>query len=239
MRPVLALPITGVLAACSACGNGDDNPDAPRPPDAAPDAGPACNGTVQFTGELIDFDSTTTQFMGVFDARFTSRDMPACTDQTAPNGRFDYMVVFDDVVADIDAPAAYLDAIVVAEKETLGAPQVISLRLFTVARAATFYQDRGLPAFDMGRAHVLVYLPVDRVGLVLDATHDAAQAGNDDDGDGAFTWTTSNTGRFVLFPNVDPAAGTATVSGALDGPLIVPVEAGKVTFAVDHNIVLP
>jgi hypothetical protein len=240
MRSAL-LALVVVSAACSCNGGGDDDADAAPPTADAPIDGPmlVCNGTTQFTGELIDFDSTTTLFMGVFDAVFTLRSMPGCTDRTAPNGRFDFQVENLDVIADIDAPPDYLDAVVIAEQEVIGSSgPVISLRLLTSTRATAFYQAQGLPAFDPTRAHVLVFSPIDRVQLAIGAAHDTAQAGNDDDGDGAFTWAAGDVGRYVLFPNVDAAQPTTSLTGDPDGALTIPLVAGQMTFVVE-NVVIP
>jgi hypothetical protein len=238
MRPV-PLALVVLLASCG-CNGGDGDPDAPpQPPDAEIDGPPqVCNGTVQFTGELIDFDSTTTQFLGVFGAAFALRSMPGCNATTAPNGRFDFQVEPIDVIADIDAPAGYLDAVVIAEEEVIGGSgPVISLRLLTTTRAPAFYTAQGL-TFDPNAAHVLVFSPVDRVQLALAAPHDAAQAASDDDGDGAFAWGAGDVGRYVLFPNVDPGQPTTSLTGDPDGALTIPLVAGQMTLVVE-NVVIP
>ena len=239
MRSAL-LALVVVSAACSCDGGGDDDADATPTPADAPIDGTmlVCNGTTQFTGELIDFDSTTTLFTGVFDARFTLRSMPGCTDSTAPNGRFDFQVENIDVIADIDAPADYLDAVVIAEQEVIGSGgPIISLRLLSTTRAPAFYTAQGL-TFNPARAHVLVFSPIDRVQLAIGATHDNAQAGNDDDGDGAFTWGAGDVGRYVLFPNVDAGQPTTSLTGDPDGALTIPLVAGQMTLVVE-NVVIP
>jgi hypothetical protein len=68
--------------------------------------------------------------------------------------------------------------------------------------------------------------------MSLDRTHDTEQAGNDDDGDGVVAWTDGASGRYVLFPNVDVAASTATVMGDPQGPKTVPIAAGKISLVV-------
>jgi hypothetical protein len=75
-----------------------------------------------------------------------------------------------------------------------------------------------------------VFLAGDRSGLTLDRQHGPPLSGNDGDGDGAFTWTAGNSGRYVLFPNVDVSSPTITLTGDLSGPHTIPVMAGKLTL---------
>ena len=55
------------------------------PIDAIDAAG--CGSDFFFTGEFVSWDSTTTTFMGVFEARWTVRGAPFRTILTNPNGR--------------------------------------------------------------------------------------------------------------------------------------------------------
>jgi hypothetical protein len=76
----------------------------------------------------------------------------------------------------------------------------------------------------------MVFLAGDRSGLTLSRPHDAPLAGDDGDGDGAFTWAAGSSGRYVLFPNVVVAGPTLTLSGDISGPHTIPVAAGKLTL---------
>jgi hypothetical protein len=214
---------TAALAGC-----GDDNPALPDARgdaaiDAAGDAGP-CGADRFVTGELVDLDSTTAQLMGVFNARFTVEGMPARTATTAPNGRFELCVPAASAMTfDVDGPGAYLDGKAYLEAEALGG-RPLSFRAYTEARGSMLY------AFDAGLGHVLVFLAGDRSDLTLDRQHGPPLSGNDDDGDGAFTWAAGNSGRYVLFPNVDVSSPTITLGGDTSGPHLIPVMAGKLTL---------
>lgn len=191
-------------------------------------AGP-CGAQRQVTGELVELDSTPAAFVGINNATLTQRGGVA-TDETPPNGRFDMCVASTtSYVFDINAPATHVDAIAYFEVEALQA-RMISFRLWTPARAATFYTSLGL-TYDPAKAHVLVFLAGDRSNLTLSGgSHDTPQAGNDDASPGTYTWAAGASGRYVLFPNVNPAASQVMVIGDLSGAHTVPVESGKITL---------
>jgi hypothetical protein len=212
------------VSACAGCG--DDHPAVPdaTATDAATDAGP-CGADRFVTGELVDLDSTTSQFMGVFNARLTLEGMPSKTATTAPNGRFELCApATSPMMFDVDAPDAYLDGKLYLEAEALGG-RPLSLRAYTQARGSMLY------AFDPNLGHVLVFLSFDGAELTLSRQHAAPLSGNDHDNDGAFTWAPGNSGRYVLFPNVDVSSPTITLSGDYAGPHTIPVMAGKLTLA--------
>lgn len=214
-----------LLCCVTACaGRGDDNPATPdAAADAPGDAGP-CGADRFVTGELVDFDSSTAQFQGVFNARFTVEGMPARTATTAPNGRFQICAPATSAITfDVDAPGDYLDGKAYIEADAPdGLP--LSFRAYTALRGSMLY------AFDANRGHVLVFLAGDRWNLTLDRPHGAPLSGNDDDNDGAFTWTAGNAGRYVLFPNVDVSSPTITLGGDYAGPHTIPVAAGTLTL---------
>lgn len=195
--------------------------------DAAVD-GPCAMGRY-VTGELVDLDSTTTALAGINNAVFTQRGGTA-TDSTSPNGRFEMCATSTTTfLFDVDAPATHVDAIAYFEVDALTA-RMISFRTWTPARAATFYTSRSL-TYDPSKAHVLVFLAGDRSNLTLaGASHDTPQAGNDDALPGTYTWAAGGSGRYVLFPNVDPTPGEVMVIGDLSGAHTVPVVAGKITL---------
>ncbi|HEY5933376.1 MAG TPA: hypothetical protein VIU61_02000 [Kofleriaceae bacterium] len=222
------LPIL-VLAAC-------DPVDPATPKDAsedAPDAIPC--GTPTLTGELIDWDSTTTAFMGIAGAT-VSLEGGATGDPTPPNGRWELCASGDPIRLVIETPGTYVDALGYVENTASGA-RALSLRSFTAARAETFYSERGL-GYDPALAHVLVFFSGDRFELALDRAHAAPQAANDDDGDGAFTWSDGPVGSYVLFPNVAVTQPTGTFTGDGSGPHTIPLVAGKLTIAAIHHVFL-
>jgi hypothetical protein len=197
----------------------------------APDAAPCVTPNV--TGELIDWDSSTTAFMGIAGAT-VSLDGAASTETTPPNGRWELCSSDDPIRIVIDTPATYVDAVGYIEADALGG-RAISLRSFTETRAASFYSERGL-GYDPALAHVLVFLSGDREEMTLDRAHAAPQAANDDDGDGTFLWDPGATGRYVLFPNVAVGQPTAMLGGdPSGGPHTIPLAAGKLTLAVIHH----
>jgi hypothetical protein len=211
-----------LLCCVTACTGYRDNPTTPT--DAPGDSGP-CGGAEQLvTGELVDFDSTTAQFQGVFNARFTLEGMPAKTATTAPNGRFELCApATKRMTFDVDAPADYLDGKAYIEAEALS-HQTVSFRAYSQLRGSKLY------SFDASRGHVLVFLAGDRSDLTLSRQHAPPLSGNDDDDDGVFTWTPGNAGRYVLFPNVDVSSPTITLDGDTSGPHTIPVIAGKLTL---------
>jgi len=229
MRLALALALTTV--ACAGCGDDGVTPDAPHADaavDATVDAG-SCTGPQAFTGELVDFDSTLTSFMGVFDAGFALRGEPGCTARTAPNGRFIMTLPASDAIVDIDAPATYVDGLVVVPQATITATGAsYSLRSFTAARADALYQSLA-QTFDVTRGHVLIFQAQQLDSFALTGTNGVTIDSADGSG-----WAPGNAARYVLFTNVEVGTGTQTLSstsGAAVGVGPLPIEAGKLTFA--------
>jgi hypothetical protein len=229
---IAAFKLVCCAAACAACGDHPASPDAST--DAPSDADP-CGADRFVTGELVDFNSTTSQFVGVFNARFTVEGMPARTSTTAPNGRFELCApATSAMIFDVEAPGAYLDGKAYIEASALGGFYPVSFRALTQASASTLYP------FDVNRGHVLVFHTGDGIGLSLSRAHDPALAGNDHDRDGAFTWAAGQDGRYVLFPNVDVSSPTVTLLGDVTtGPHEIPVAAGKLTLVAILFVVLP
>jgi hypothetical protein len=194
------------------------------------DAPAVCpGGGVFVSGDLVDWDSTSASFLGVFDAKLSlpGSSMPLLS--TPPNGRIETCVpaVFP-LRFDLDAPADYLDGTLVIQREALTSLRPLNLRSITLARAGSFFTGRGL-TFDPNRAQVVVFLAGDLAQVALDRAHDAVQAGNDGAQPGTVVWTAGDTGRYVLFPNVDTAQPTAMLTG-LAVPLSVPLAPGKLTL---------
>jgi hypothetical protein len=184
-------------------------------------------------GTLLELDSMTAQPMPVAGAHIIAGAAIDAAAFTAGDGGFALCVpAADPVVMELDAPAGYLDGTIYIES----AYEDIDLTLRTLgeARAATFYAERSL-TYQGSKAHVLALNQFDRGQLTLDRAHDAAQAG-DDDGGGGLAWSTTDEGRYVLFPNADTGAATATLSEppALPDAIkdhMVPIAAGKLTIA--------
>jgi hypothetical protein len=225
----------GVLVALAACGHGQTPTmgDDDMIVDAAffPDAGDPCPGGFTFlSGELVDWDSANPGvFVGIFQALLTPPGQQMPIESTPPNGRLDICVpTGNPIVLDVDNPDDYLDGQMLVAQDALQGFIPISFRGIKKSRAQTFYQELGL-TFDATKAQVVVFLAGDRASVSLDRTHAAVQAGNDDAQPGTFAWAAGDTGRYVLFPNIDVAQPTGTVTAA-DGTHIVPLVAGQLTM---------
>ncbi len=222
----------------AACPGPTATPDAPPEiPDApgTPDAG-ACGDKSYYTAAIEDWDSSETDFHGVFGAQWTNLAAPAETASTAPNGRIELCLTRPTPAADldleVDLPGDYLDAYVVAQPADFVVPQnVLVARGITATRAAEVYTSAG-STFDAAAGHLLMYFPVDRVAMTLDAAPDFTLAGNDDDGDGAYTWAlgdASSAGRYLLFGNIPLQGGALTITGPAGAELTVDLLPGGLT----------
>lgn len=223
---VLASLALTLAAACS-----DDAPATDAAVDAPPDAGldaPGCGADVFLTGEYVDWDSTTTDFHGVFEARWTVRGPDATrTILSNPNGRVELCIV-PSAVSIIDVTkTGYLPGVFVADPAVyLPAGPTFSSRGLTTSRANTFYESLAI-VFDPTKAHVLVHQHAPQaIALTGGGTAFAVDNGDDT------TWTAGSTGGLVLFANVDVGTGTATLSapGSFVGPTTLPLVAGTLTM---------
>jgi hypothetical protein len=220
------LPI--VLAACEHGQtppgmDGGDNPDGGTP---------ACGKESLIGGELIDWDSSDADFLGIANATISLRfDPSSFSTTTPPNGRIELCGRPDlPLEFAIDAPGDYLDGTLAIERDVALSGEAISLRMFTAARAATFFSEHGL-IFDPNKAQVVVLMTADRAALSIDAAHDTALAGNDDLGGAEVTWSAGTSGRYVLFPNVDVADSSVTITGDLmSGPRAAPIAPGTLSL---------
>lgn len=217
----------------AACGPGNDTPDAGAA-DAAvdaspPDAGRCPTGQSFFTAEHLDWDSSDAAFLGVFDAAWTSADDPSQTDATSPNGRVE--LCLDDPAPvrrlNVEAPGAYLDAIVVLRDVDFEGPELLSARTPTAAQLTTLLEGSGVD-LDPADGHLLVYFPIDTAPQTITGTPEltlqASLAA------GAPTWTEGNQGSYVLFANLAPGTITMAALTGLSLPLDVPIEASKLTI---------
>jgi hypothetical protein len=227
-----------LLVAFGACSDSPASPDARLPDalpadalpadapaqDAAADASAGCTG-IRFTGEYVDWDSSSSPFCGIFGAEFA---VPGGGERqtTAPNGRFDICIPDAPVtLVDITPPAAAstcsmppaaytIAGIAVANKAVITAGGAWSGRAFVPARQAV----------DSTKAQVFVHVNGTPVAVSIGAAHESSQART------SGTWAAGNTGEEVFFLNVDPGTGTTdlTAAGAIGtGP--IPLVAGKVT----------
>ncbi len=223
---VLACVIVAGLAGCSDDSSG--TPDAAEP-DATGDSG-LCGATgVFFTGELLDFDSTSASFSGINDATLTVRGDATKTDQTAPNGRFELCLSDEpSVIVDVTPSAAsgYIPGIAVVSKEVASSGGY-SMRSFTTTRGMAGF------GFTSSKAQVFVHV----AGVARDITISAAI-----ERAYSFTGTTwdagNNRGTNVLLANVNPAGGSTKINipSVAGLPDEIPLEAGKLTFVVVRSL---
>jgi hypothetical protein len=189
-----------------------------------------CGTNLNFTGELVDADSTTASFCGVNGATLVGGGVMGTT---PPNGRFQICIPRMGVTnltltppgtasGCSSMPGTYtMGAIAVANPATILAGGFWSGRLITMQRLATL-----VPGLDAAKAHVIVHVDGQQRGVAILATHGTAQAFN------GSTWAAGESGTDVLFPNVDVASGstTLTVVGGAIGTGLIPLQAGKLTL---------
>lgn len=189
----------------------------------------SCGDLLNFTGELVDADSTSATFCGVNNAMLDG----AAMDNTSPNGRFAMCIPAmgtsnltltppGTASSCSNMPGTYtLPAIVVANPATIRAGAFWSGRLITMQRMATL-----VPSFDAAKAHVMVHVEGQKRAVAILATHGAAQSFN------GTSWGAGEMGNDVLFPNVDVANGSTmlTVVGGAIGTGSIPLQAGKLTL---------
>jgi hypothetical protein len=224
-----ALVASGALA-LGACGNGDNQPDAP--PDTPP--GP-CGAEMFFTGELVDWDSTDANFCGVFNSRLTRRGAQSPSDMTAPNGRFELCVpreaqLLVDVMHSTTASGCVgvtgsypVRAVLVAQQAVVDRGAAFSARAMTELRQTGMFTQVG-EAYNAARAQLVVHVVGTPRAVSISSTHATAQRY-----DGA-AWAAGDTGREVFFPNVDPGPTQITVAGGAVGTGMVTLEADAFTY---------
>src|SRR5688572_20016604 len=193
----------------------------------------SCGDQLNFTGELVDWDSSTASFCGVNNAQL---DGGGAMDNTAPNGRFEMCIPRSGVTNVTITPPATpsgctgqpgtyaIPAIGVANSATILAGGFWSGRIFTSARQATLATG---VTFDPAKAHVIVHVDGAARGVAIAATHATAQAYS------GTAWAAGESGKDVYFPNVDvpPNGSTAlSVVGVAIGTGSIPLQAGKLTM---------
>jgi len=187
---------------------------------------------LMFTGEYVDWDSTDTGFFcGIFQATFAVHGDATRTNLTNPNGRFTLeLAPAQTTQIEITPPTAQSECsqpkstynvpgIMIADASVIAGGQMISARSFTVDKAPSV-------GYDSSKAQVLVHVDGTPRAVAITGTHQPAEAF-----DGT-TWAAGDTGVNVYFPNLDPAAGTTTISttGTALGTGTVPVAAGTFTY---------
>jgi hypothetical protein len=177
-----------------------------------------CAPEMTFTGELVEWTSTDTAFMGVPNATFSQGGVSA---KSAPNGRFSMCIPAMNGVVDIEPAAAQtrLNGTVVVNRLVLGLQPLQSYRGLPMTEATSL----GLsPA--MG--HVFVH--VDGAARTV-STSGAAAIQKHFDG---AAWVDGNAGENVFLGNIDAQLTTTlTISGgdSLGGGEI-PLTAGEITY---------
>lgn len=221
-----------LLIALVGCEHGQTPPMDPPSDGFVPvDTTSVCGRDTPIQGELIDWDSSDNDFLGVFQASITQDGDPSVAVSTPPNGRLEFCANGTLPLAfTFDGPADYLDGTITIDANvptTLLRP--LSFRAITATRAASFFTERGL-TFDPDKAQVIVVQTGDASALTLTGTHGTAQQGIDPNVDGNIQWSAGSSGRYVLFPNVTPSATGVQLGGDPLGPRTVPAVAGQVSL---------
>lgn len=211
-----------LLLAVAACGDDGGSKDA-----AITDGQP-----LTFTGEYVDWDSTDTGFFcGIFQATFAVHGDPSRTNTTNPNGRFTLELAPAQITqVDITPPTGQSECsqpkstydvpgIIIADASVIASGQMVSARSFTVDKAP-------MVGYDTTKAQVLVHVDGTPRAVSITGMHQPAEAFD------GMMWAAGDTGVNVYFPNVDPAAGTTTISttGSALGTGTFPIAAGTFTY---------
>ena len=195
----------------------------------------SCGDRINFTGELVDWDNDTT-FCGINEALFQVQgDGPQ--DNTAPNGRFESICIADQavVILDVTPPtgnsmcsvpsSSYpMAGIAVANRDVIRAGAFFSVRNFTTARRDTFFTQAG---FSFAPALAQVFVHVHGTPRAVSSARRMRPPRPSPAPPGA-----PATPAEVFFPNVDPSAGSTTLSvaGGAIGTGTIPLVGGKFTY---------
>jgi hypothetical protein len=227
---LLGLAVFVVSGAC--CSSSPKKPDAQidSPPDSPPDAF-SCPASRFFTGEYVDWDSTTNTFCGINQATFQVTGDATRIDHTNPNGRFQLCLAVPQATrVDITPPTTPSECLVptstytmpgltIADPAVIATGELFSLRDFTVARQATL----GV-TLDAAKGHVFVHVDKTAQPVSLSASSDPGQAWS------GTAWAAGTQGSNVFFSNVTAGTTTVSMTGGAVGTGSVPVEAGKITY---------
>jgi len=202
------------FVAFAACGDsgGDGGIDATSADPCAP--------KLSFTGEYLDWDSTSA---GINGATFVWPTAPITMDVTAPNGHFEMCIPAEDGFVQVFpmSGSEYVEGIVAVDRDSLSLLPVQSYRSFTLARAAEL-------GFDADRAHVFVHVVGDARTVRTAAPAGLMQTFANG------VWSPGNTGTDVYLGNIT-ILGLDTVldisGGNYLGPTHIPLSAGVLTYA--------
>lgn len=220
------------LALSLVTGCGDDGGKAV---DAAIDT-PAAN--TAYTGEVVDWDESDTNFCGVFGAKLTVHTDATRTDATNPNGRFNLMIAAGpSTQIDVVPPTTMsqcasgiglyqLPGIMIIGDAVLATGKPSSYRMIGAARIAPFFSGLGATAYDPSKAIVFVHIEGTPAVAALTGTHDTPLAWS------GTTWSKSNVGVDVVFPNVTPGTAGVSFQDLTNGigATMVPAVAGAITY---------
>lgn len=232
-----------IALALTACGHNPASVDAAldAAPDGSPDAIPdaaGCGEKLHFTGQYLDWNSTTSMFKGLGGATWTVRGDAAQTDVTNPNGRIELCVsrTANSVIDAVDTanPLDYLAGVFVVDPNVFVADgSFFTAKNLTVDDAAAFYQATFGTSFDASKGHLLVQKLETPIPLTSSLGGTSAAVDNAND----VTWTLGNAGGLVLFANIDLSSGSqTTLSSATPfvGPTSIQLEPGKLVMTTIH-----
>ena len=233
-----ALLALSSLLIVSACGGGDAKPDAAAhdaAADATNDAG-KCGSDVQLVGEFVDWDSSDSQFCGIFQATWQVHNDPTRVIHTAPNGRIQLCLArSSSTQIDITQPTDPSQCSQPAATYTLPGIAIVSQAV--IATGAT-YSARSFTTSEIRALGVTIDPNKGQVFVHVDGSPRAVTITSLDSDTLAFdgaTWTHGNTGVNVFFANVDLTANSTAIQipNAV-GTGAVPLSAGTITYTTVH-----
>lgn len=234
-RVSLAALAAAALAGCSDSGGTAKDASTDVPTDSM------CGAGTFFTGEIIDWDSTTAKFCGVYNSILTVAGQSAAGDMSNPNGRFE-LCVPHQALTEVDVAHSAkqsecamskdvypVPAVLFAEQAVIDAGGMFSARAMTQMRQTDMFKTIGT-GFNAAKAQLVVHVDgAQRQVSISVSAHDTTQKF-----DGA-AWAAGDTGTDVFFPNVDPGSVQITVAGNTVGsPATVTLVANAYTYVNVH-----
>ena len=200
-----------------------------------------CGAEATLAGEMIDWDSTETQFCGVAGAVWTVRGDASRSKTTPPNGRLAMCLAHQaQTLLDVTPPSGGsqcpglfgmpmntypLAAVAIIPDAVLAAGGSFSVRAMVQSRMTSMATQIGAP-FDAGAGQLYVHVDGAARQVSISAGHGPTQRF-----DGT-RWAAGDTGSDVLFPNVALGGGPVAVSvaGGAIGTGSFTLEPGKMTY---------